>query len=382
MKQIKISFRAICSLLSLIMTLPSLASEIGVTEGTIKLGQTATFSGQAAELGIGMNLGATIYFKELNAQGGVAGRKIELLKDDDNFEPGMAAENTAQFIDKDKVFALFGYVGTATTNAALSKVGQAQIPLFAPLTGAPSLRDPVNPYVFNVRASIFDEIEHIIQQLSTTGVKTIAVFYQNDADGKAGLDGVKRALKTFTSVRLLETVGIERNAMELRDSAAKLEAAKPEAIIQISSYSSSAKLIKEMRQSGYQGQFYNVSFVGSRALSEQLGASGRGVIIAQVVPSPWNSQRAIVREYQKAMRKAGNKDYDFTSLEGYIAAKTFSEILRKVGRNLTREKFLEAAETMGRIDLGDFWVTFTPNSHSGSQFVELVIIGKDGTFVR
>ncbi|MES2354268.1 MAG: ABC transporter substrate-binding protein [Pseudomonadota bacterium] len=366
----------------LFAALPGFAAEVGVSDGKILLGQTATFIGQAAELGIGMNRGATAYFNELNAQGGVLGRKIELLKDDDNYEPGMAAENTTNFIEKDKVFALFGYVGTATTNAALPLLAKAKTPLFAPLTGAPSLRDPVNHYVLNVRASIFDETEHIIQQLSTTGIKTIAVFYQSDADGKAGLQGVERALKKFTAVRLVETVGIERNSMELGNATTKLLAKKPEAIIQISSYTSCAMLIKEMRKEGYAGQFYNVSFVGSRALSNMLGADGRGVVISQVVPSPWSTRIAVVRDYQKAMRKAGHKDYDFTSLEGYIAAKTFAEIARRAGHDLTREKFINTAETTGRIDLGDFWVTFTPNNHGGSRFVELVIIGKDGTFVR
>lgn len=356
------------------------SAEVGVTEGKIVLGQSAVFSGESAELGIRALLGARVFFDNLNAQGGVAGRKIVLLKDDDNFEPANAAENTVNFIENEKVFALFGYVGTSTSNAALPIVSKSRVPFFAPFSGAQSLREPSNRYVFNIRASLIDETRHTVEQLAIMGVKRVAVFYQNDADGKSGLDAILLAAKKV-GVQVVETASVERNAMGVGNAGAKLLAKKPDAVLQLCTYQLAATLIKEMRSAGYLGQFFNSSMVGSSALAAGLGKDGVGVTISQVVPLPWNTRYPIVVEYQKAMQKAGHKDYDFTSLEAYIAAKIFTEIAGRVGPDLSRERFIKVAESMGRIDVGGYAVNFAANKHNGSSFVEMVVIAKNGGFL-
>ncbi|WP_295751321.1 ABC transporter substrate-binding protein [Undibacterium sp.] len=372
------------TLISLLMFSSALlASENGVTDGKIILGQSAVFSGDSAELGIRANLGAMAYFDALNARGGVAGRKVTLLKDDDNFEPSNALENTNQYIENDKVFALFGYVGSSTSTAALALVNKAKLPFFAPLSGAAPLRDASNRYVFNTRASLLDEIRHSLEQLSVMGIKRIAILYQNDAEGKSAMTAVASAAQKL-GLELAETASVERNAIAIGATgvSAKLLAKKPDAVIQLCSYLTSANLIKEMRKAGYLGQFFNTSMVGSSAFAAALGKDGIGVSISQVVPLPWNTRSPIVAEYQKAMQKAGHSVYDFTSLEGYIAAKTFSEIASKVGKDLSRERFIKTAETMGNIDLGGYTINFGPNMHNGSSFVEMVVIGKNGSFLR
>lgn len=356
-------------------------AEVGVSEGKIILGQSAVFSGESAELGIRALLGARVFFDNLNAQGGVAGRKIILQKDDDNFEPANAAENTVNFIENEKVFALFGYVGTTTSNAALPIISKNRVPFFAPFSGAQSLREPSNRYVFNIRASLIDETRHTVEQLAVMGIKRVAVFYQNDADGKSGLDAIVQAAKKV-GVQVVETASVERNAMGVGDGTAKLLAKKPDAVLQLCTYQLAIVLIKEMRSAGYLGQFFNSSMVGSSALAAGLGKDGVGVTISQVVPLPWNTRYPIVIEYQKAMQKAGHKNYDFTSLESYIAAKIFTEIAGRVGPDLSRERFIKTAETMGRIDVGGYAVNFAPNNHNGSGFVEMVVIGKNGGFLH
>jgi branched-chain amino acid transport system substrate-binding protein len=364
-----------------LFSLSAMAFENGVSEAKIVLGQSAVFSGDSAELGIRANLGASVYFDALNARGGINGRKIELLKDDDNFEPANAAENSAHFIETDKVFALFGYVGSTTSNAALTIAKKTRVPLFAPFSGAPELRDPAHRHVFNIRASLNDEIRHTVEQLAVMGTKRIAVFYQNDADGKSGLNAVIAVAKT-AGISIVDTVTVERNAMGVAGASQKLMANKPDAVIQLCTYLPAATLIKEMRKAGYLGQFFNTSMVGSSAFAAALGKDGVGVTISQVVPLPWNTRYAIVSEYQKAMQKAGHKEYDFTSLEAYIAAKTFSEIANKLGKDLSRERFIKMAETMGNLDLGGYTINFAPNNHNGSHFVEMVVIGKNGSFLR
>jgi ABC-type branched-subunit amino acid transport system substrate-binding protein len=352
------------------------ASEPGVSDTRIVLGQSAPFSGPSAQLGIQYNLGAQVYFDALNAVGGVHGRRIQLVTADDRYEPDLAAANTTRLIDDEHVFALFGYVGTPTSNAALPIFTREHVPFFAPFTGAESLRDPVNRYVFNVRASYFDETEHLVDQLANLSITRIAVFYQNDAYGQAGLAGVTRAMKK-RNLEIVATATVQRNSTDVAAAVRTLMAAQPAVIIEISAYPSCAALIRAMHAQGYTGQFDNVSFVGSLALADVLKDEGPGVVISQVVPFPWGISEPILREYQRAMDAAGKKDkIDYSSLEGYIAARAFAEGLRRAGTNLTRESLISALETItpSNYDGGGFDVNFSPRSHSGSKFVELTMI--------
>lgn len=364
-------------------------AETGVENERILIGQSAAFSSPASLLGVQMNFGAKLYFDSVNARGGVHGRKLDLQAEDDMYEPNTAAENTKNLLEHEKVFALFGYVGSATSEAAIPYLNKTKVPFFAPLSGAASLRNfgrPGNRNIFNVRASYQQEVATIARQLASTNTRSIAVFYQNDTDGNGILENIILAVKPL-NISVLATAVVQPNTVfeedrYIQQAVARFLEKKPQVILLASTYGASATLVKQLRLAGYLGQFYSLSLVGSRALSEALGKDGNGVVISQTVPSPWSPKYAIVEEYRKAMQKAGKKELDFTSLEGFIAAKTFVTILREVGRDLTREKFIDTAERMGTIELGDFPVRFSPANHEGSRFVELVLIGKDGKFVR
>ncbi len=357
-------------------------AEPGITANTIVIGQSAPLTGPAMELGTEMRAGALLYFDFINARGGVNGRTIELRTLDDGYEPDRAVANTHRFVDKDEAFALFGYVGTPTTLASMPIFTQARTPLVGPFTGAEAFRKPLNRYIFNVRASYFQETDDLVELLAKLNLTRIAVFYQNDAYGKAGLEGVDRAMKK----RKLEIVGtgtVERNSSDVAAAVAAISKSNPQAIIQIGAYKSCAAFIKAMKKSGVFAQYMNVSFVGARALAQELGNDGRGVGISQVVPFPWNGGVPVVREYQKlSLAKNGKETYSFTSLEGFIAAKVMVEGLRRAGREPTRERLVSALETLNDFDLGGFNVTYSPVDHTGSHFVELTAIGKDGSFVR
>jgi len=351
----------------------------GVTTDTILIGQSAVLSGPAQELGKEMRDGAQAYFDAVNKSGGIHGRKLKLVSLDDGYEPDKAAANTRKLINEDKVLALFGYVGTPTSNAALPIFSEAKVPFIGAFTGAQSLRDPVNRYVFNVRASYFDETEGIVGHLVQQGIKRIAVFYQNDAYGKTGLAGVERALKS----RMLEvtaTATVERNSVDVSAAVATLAKSKTDAVVLISAYKSCAAFIKAMRLAGGLQQFWNVSFVGSKALATELGDEGRGVQISQVVPFPWADVNPIVREYQKHI--GGPDKYSFTSLEGYIAAKVLVEGLKRAGKNPTRESLVDGLASFGKLDVGGFTVNYTPTNHNGSSYIDLTIISRNGTFKR
>jgi branched-chain amino acid transport system substrate-binding protein len=353
----------------------------GVTSRSILFGQSAPFSGPAAQLGIQMNIGTKAYFDHVNAQGGVHGRKIELRTRDDRYEANLCADNTRKFIEDDKVFALVSYVGTPTTVAAMPIFTEAKVPLIGPFTGAEALRAPVNRYIFNVRASYYDETEKIVEQLVSTGNHRIAVFYQDDAYGQAGLKGVQIAMDKRT-LKIAALGKVERNTVNVVDAVKTINAAQPDAVIMISAYTSIAEFVREMKAAGSTTQFHNVSFVGSTALANALKDEGYGVAISQVVPFPFSPSVSIVKEYEEVMTKAGHSAFDFSSLEGYIVAKVVVEGLKRAGKDLTRERLVAALESMNNVDLGDFVVSFSPTNHSGSKFVDLTMIGHGGAFIK
>jgi branched-chain amino acid transport system substrate-binding protein len=360
---------------------PVFAQVPGVTSRTILLGQSAAFSGPAAQLGIQMNVGTKAYLDYVNARGGVYGRKIELKTRDDRYEATLCVETTKKLIEEDKVFALISYVGTPTTGAAMPILTAAKVPLVGPFTGAELLRTPVNRYVFNVRASYYDETEKIVEQLVSTGNKKIAVFFQDDNYGQAGLKGVEIAMGK-RNLKIVALGKVERNTIKVEDAVKSINTAQPDGVVMISAYTSITEFVRQMKRQGSSTQFHNVSFVGSKALADSLKDDGYGVAISQVVPFPWSPSVPIVKEYQEIMARSRNTDFNFSSLEGFIVAKVMVEGLKRAGKDLTREKLVAALESMNNVDLGEFVVNFSPTSHSGSKFVDLTMIGRGGKFIK
>jgi branched-chain amino acid transport system substrate-binding protein len=345
----------------------------------IVLGQSAAFSGPASALGEQFKKGAQFYFDRVNARGGVNGRTIELQSLDDGYEPERCAANTRKLIDSG-VFALFGYIGTPTSLAALPLATSAKVPFIAPFTGADALRLPFNRYAFHVRASYADETAEIVKQVTAVGIKRIGVFYQNDSYGKSGLDGVTRALAPLG----LTPAGmgtVERNTVAVDAAVKSIVASRAEAIVQISAYKSCAAFIRAARLAGFGGTFYNVSFVGTQALADELKTDGAGVLISQVMPFPYTASLPITREFQAAAAKGG-VHVNYSSLEGYLAAKVFTEGLRRTQRSPSQDQMIDALESIQRQDFGGFLVDFGPRDHVASTFVDLSMLTGDGKVRR
>lgn len=344
------------------------------------LGQSCATTGPAAQLGLQMHRGARLVFDAVNAAGGINGQAIELRLLDDGYEPERCQANTEQLI-RDEAFALFGYVGTPTSLAVLPRINEERIPFFGPFTGAEALREPFSRWVFHVRASYFDETELIVRQLTALGLTRIAVFRQNDSYGQAGLDGVLRALKA----RNLEPVavgGVDRNTVAVAAAVKAIVPQRPQAVVQISAYRSCAAFVRAARQAGYGGTFYNVSFVGTQALADELGADGTGVVVSQVMPFPYGTTTAVAREYRAALEKSGDARPDYGSMEGFVAAKVLLEGLRRAGRGASRDALVAALESIQRLDLGGFQVGYGARSHAGSRFVEMSMLTGDGRVRR
>lgn len=343
-------------------------------DSRIVLGQSAAFSGPAMQLGTQFHAGARLWFEQLNAKGGVGGRPIEIRQLDDGYEPERCVANTERLLRED-VFALFGYIGTPTSLAALPLATAARAPFIAPFTGAMGLREPFRREAFHLRASYDDETELIVKQLTELHQSRIAVFHQNDAYGQAGLAGVTKAL-AVRQLKPLALATVERNSEDVGAAVATLARSGAQAIVQIGAYKACAAFIRQARKAGYGGSFYNVSFVGTQALADELGPDGAGVVVSQVVPSPYNPARPIAREFVAAARQ-GQVQANFSSMEGYLAARLFSEGLRRMEGRPTREGLITALESIGE-DFGGYRVQFGPRQHVASKFVELSMLTGDG----
>lgn len=351
----------------------------GVSPDKILFGQAAVFDGPASALGLGMREGLTAAFAEVNAKGGVKNRKLELITRDDGYEPAKSIEATRELIAVG-VFALVGPVGTPTSMAAHPIAKEAGVPFIGPFTGVEALRNPYQPHVVNVRASYFQETEVMVERLTKDrGVSKIAIFYQDDAFGRAGLAGTQRALDK-RNMKLVAEGTFERNTVAVKGAVLEIRKAEPEAVIMIGPYKPCAEFIKLCRQVRFDPVFVNISFVGSDALAKELGPAGAGVVVTQVVPFPNDTSIPVVAAYQKAMQAAVPKgSLGFVSLEGYLVGRAVIAALDKISGEPTRQALLQQF-TNGNYDLGGFALAYGPNDNQGSDAVFLTVIGADGKF--
>jgi branched-chain amino acid transport system substrate-binding protein len=376
------SFSAFPAVLAVLLATGIPASaENGVSPDKIVFGQAAALDGPASALGQGMKVGLEAAFAEINKAGGVKGRKLELKSIDDGYEPTKSIEAAKKLLEEDKVFALIGAVGTPTAAATQPIATAAGAPFIGAFTGAEFLREPHKPLVLNIRASYFQETEAMVERLTKDlGATKIAIMYQDDAFGQAGLAGVKKALEK-RQMQLAGEGTFERNTVAVKAALLSIKKAEPQAVIMISPYKPAAEFIKLAKQIKLDATFVNISFVGSDALAKELGAAGAGVVITQVVPFPKDAAIPVVGRYHASL-KAISPDAQpgFVSLEGYLVGRAIAAALEKVDGDLTRQAMIEAVQKAGSIDLGGFKLSYSPTSNRGSNEVFLTVIQADGSF--
>ena len=342
----------------------------------VVLGQSLPITGPSGQLGRDYRRGAISWFEHLNRQGGIHGRRIRLVSLDDQYEPDQTLRNTKELLERRNLLALFGYVGTPTTKVALPLIESEKVPLIAPMTGASLLRRPGLRMVFNLRASYRKEIAVIVDGLVHDARRRIAVVYQNDAFGQDGLKGALAALKSH-GLEPVVTATVERNSDQVSQAVDRLMKAQPNGVVIISAYVSSAALASDLRARGNRAQIMNVSFVGTKALQQAMPVGeANGIGVAQVVPFPWNRWIPVVAEYQRLMRLTHeDPSFGFTSLEGFLAARMMTEALQRAGADPTRERLVEALESIHSLDLGGFKLQMSRTDHQASDFVELTFLG-------
>ena len=354
-------------------------AENGVSAGTILIGQSASLTGTTAEVGRQMRDGALAYLETVNRKGGINGRKIELITLDDAGQTKVGEANTKKLIEENKVFLLFGYTGRNTSEAALPIIDKANIPFFGAATGGESIHGAFNRNVFNVRASYTLETQALVNYLVTTGQTKMGMIYHKDDLKKTNLKMTEDAAAVH-KVKLMGSAAVDRNSTEVKDAVSVMSKLNPDAVICNAAVKPLGEFVRQMRKAGATSQFLSVSFVGSPIVKE-LGSEASGLIMAQVVPLPTKIRIPVVAEYQKALANMDSKaEYSFSGLEGFITAKVLVEGLKRTGKDLTRPKFIKAMESIHDLDVGDYFVSYSPTSHNGSKYVDITVINKDGRF--
>ena len=354
----------------------------GVTDDRVTFGQSAAFSGPAWELGTNMQLGILAAFQETNEAGGVNGRELDLVALDDAYEPEAAIANTFQLIDENEVFALIGAVGTPTSRSAVPIARDGDVPYVAPFTGAAFLRETTYPNVVNLRASYFQETEEMVARLTEDlGIERIAVLYQDDSFGLAGLTGATRALKR----RDMEPVSVgfyPRNTLAVKSAILKIRDDNPQAVIMVGAYQPVATFVSWARRAGMEDVvFITISFVGSNALAKFLDRDGENVFVTQVVPFPTDDSIPIVDSYLNALQAYDPEaNPGWVSLEGYLGGRLAIEGLRACGRDVSRECFLDSVSSFDSIELDGFGLKYGFADNQGSDQVFLTVIGPDGNY--
>jgi len=362
------------------MPFPATADEVGISADTVLFGQAAALGGPSSVLGQGMRQGILAAFAEINAKGGVHGRRLELISRDDGYDPDRSVMATTKLIEEDKVFALIGAVGTPTSMATVPIAAAKDVPFIGPFSGAEFLRASGFRNVVNIRASYSAEAEAWIRHLTEDlHLKNIAIFYQDDAFGHDGLAGVKAAL-AWRGMELASEGTFERNTRAVGAAFRAIRRAEPDAVVMVGTYGPCAEFIKLAHRNGFNPTFVAISFVGATALARELGPEGKGVIVSEVVPFPWDTQLKLVADYQAAERALDPAATpDFISLEGYLAGRLAAKALEMAGPSPTRASLLRIIHEVGRFDIGGDVIAFGEKAREQPPHVFLTVIQPDGS---
>ena len=352
----------------------------GSAQAQIKIGQTAAFSGPGSLSVQESTDGARLYFDAVNAQGGVKGQRIELISLDDKYDPKLAVQNTRSLIGQG-VLAMFLSRGTAQCVAQLPLLKEHRLALVAPGSGAMLLHKPVNPYVFNLRASFQLEAERAIKHLASIGVKRVTVVQVDDAFGTDAGIGALRGLEAV-GLRAAAVLRFDRDKPMLAPMMQQLARANAEAVLFIGPGYAVVEGINALRAAGSTAHVATLSNNGSAEFVRALGENAHGVIVTQLFPYERSTLTPLVREAQALYKVRGKSELTPAQLEGFAAAKLLVEALRRAGSEPSRDGLLRALEGLNRFDLGGLALSFGPANHSGLAFTDVAIVGPDGKFWR
>ena len=337
----------------------------------------------------GLYAGFNVYLADVNAKGGVRGRKVKLVNKDDQLTPGKMTEMTRDFIADKNILALAAYQNTAGIGelAKLNVAGQAGIAMIAPFQGDKSIVSAPNFFPF--RSGYPDEVTALVKEAAFTQKKKVAVVYQGATFGPAMMQlaqevSKKEGLNVVAYVKM-DTAAQAKIDAVIRGVVASVVKASPDAVILLLGGKPAPELLKQIRNSeAADAQLYVMSIVPPSDIVAALGdAKARGVVISQSVPFPFSATLPLVDEYQRLMKQyAPSEPLSYSTLEGFVDAKITVEALKRASPKPTREKVLKALENMGELDLGGVYVDYSPKARNGWGQVDLTVIGPGGKLLR
>ena len=362
-----------------------MALALAAPAAELVVGQVAPLSGVLASTGEQMVLGGRVYFQHVNEHGGIHGASIRVEVADDGYKVPDTVRLTRALLARPEVVALYGFAGTANITQLLADgvLAQGGAALVAPYTGGESLRSPFNPWIFHVRAGYADEAEHMVQQLTTLRMDRVAVMYQDDGFGQAGLAGVEAALAR-RQLKLVAAASYERNTDDVDEAVKTILAAQVHAVIMIAINKPAAAFVKRYREASGGAQLFSISVVDPAEIVKLAGQkNAHGLGISQVVPYPYAPMLPVVREFQELLRKyAPEAKVNYTNFEQFLGAKVLVEGLRRAGPAPTRAQVIQALESLRNHDLGGITLSYSPTDRVGSRNVEVTVIGRNGRLMK
>ncbi len=348
-------------------------SQEGVSKTAIVIGQSLALTGPGSALAGPFQQGSRLYFDRVNAAGGINGRKIELVTMDDRGNPVTTAANTKALLDQG-VLALFGYVGSPQVTSAYPLIKDGDVLLFAPMSAADEFRGGLYTNIFSLRPGYSEEAAAITKHAQTLGARKLAILHATDGESLSALDSAERTMTSLGANLLIKSpIG----SGSVANSVDKALAARPESVLVISDASGAAGVVRDLRAKGFRGPIYGFSNTGESLLAEELGPAGAGVVVVRVVPKSDNPKMAVVRDLQADLTAAKLGKPNVYLLEGYIAARVFTEALRRASKDPTRVKLKKAIEGLDEVSVGGFRVHFTED-RVASRLVELSLIDSQG----
>jgi branched-chain amino acid transport system substrate-binding protein len=347
--------------------------------GEIRIGQSVHLTGPLSSTIPFVIKGQALAIDEVNRRGGIHGRKVRLITLDDAYDPKRCVENVNHLVDREQVVALYGLTSTANVLATLPVLHEKKVPLVGVYSGSPALRAKHHPYFFTTMASYSDEMERIIRNLVTLGRGQAGLVYQNSPVGELMLPVVEQKAKELGAT-LAVKAALQPDGSNSRSVAETLAAAKVQSVVFMSFGPSLVPFVRAARAIS-SAPIYCVSTANATAWLQALGDQARGLAFATIVPYPWRATTAIARDFNAAM--AGEKlKVDYDHFFGYLNLRVLLEGIRRGGRTVTPASVVGGMESMRSTDVGGFPVDYSPANHHGATFVDTVIVGQEGKYLR
>jgi branched-chain amino acid transport system substrate-binding protein len=360
--------------------LSSARAQDGVGAKAIAIGSTCALSGPLAGYGLGIKAGVEAALLEINGKGGIAGRQLQFQMLDDAYAAPRSVDNFKQLLAGESILALVSCFGTPNNTALLPLVEEAGMPYVAPFTGADSLRKAGVKNVFHVRASYAEEAGRLVQKLVGMGINNLAIAYLDNSFGKEVLADIQMAL-TAAKAKAVAEVAVAADGKNIAEAVAKIVAAKPAAVIMCTAGSASVTLTAALKQASPMLPIAGISVTYTSDGIKQLGKSSQGLALTMVIPDPNHGGSKLVRDYQAAMRAAGQTSLDSVSLEAYANTRVLAEGIERAGRDVTRTKLRGALAGLRNFDLGGFNVDYTGTPYVGSRYVNLGVMMASGSMI-